>query len=388
MMGIKILAVFYSKELSGGANRSTLSLLEYLIKMYGHEVYAVTPGVGAVNERLDAIGIRWESRPYAIAVTRKLRDGKDFLRVARIKARLLRGWFLAMCMAKKLRARRFDVVYTNESLVLLGHLIARRLRVCSVWHFRSFLEGCVYAADTCFARPDSRLIPICGDMYRYLCDVRRFPERNMVLIRNGLPEEHATPSRQTRENGLHCVACGRITAEKGQMEAVRALSILVKEKRRDDIVLHIAGSRPAYDKSDYYDRVAAYVKKAGLENNVIFHGEVGDMPSFREKMNVEILCSVREPFSRAVMEGMRSGLIVVGSDTGGTPDAVTDGVNGFLYHQGSPEHLAEILERVYLDPEGAARVAKRALQDAAILFSMEENARRVNEVFCSCVNRQ
>ena len=353
--------------------------------MFGHEIYAITPGIGAVNERLDALGIRWESQPYAIAVTKKQNDGKDFLRAARIRARLLCDQLLAIWMAKRLRAQRFDAVYTNESLVLLGHLIAKRLHIGCVWHFRSFLEGCVYATDKYFKLPTSRLIPICGDMYRYLRDSRGFPARNMVLIPNGLQAQPVTPSKQSRENGLHCVQCGRITEEKGQMEAIKAIEILIKQKRHEDVYLHIAGSPPSYDKSGYSARAAAYVKRAGLENNVFFKGEVNDMPSLRANMNVELLCSVREPFSRVVMEGMRSGLIVVGSDTGGTPDAVTDCVNGYLYRQGSPENLAETLERVYLDPQGSARVAANVLRDAATCFSMEENARRVNEVLCGCV---
>jgi len=47
--------------------------------------------------------------------------------------------------------------------------------------------------------------------------------------------------------------------------------------------------------------------------------------------------------------------------------------------------LADVLERVYLDPEGSAKVADRATRDAATQFSMEENARRVNEVLVGCV---
>jgi len=377
---MKILAVFYSKDLSGGANLSTLALLDQLRNLHGHEIVAVTPGIGAVNERLDTLGIRWESHPYRIVVTKMLHDGMDFLRLARIKARLLRDWFLSFWIARKLASERFDVVYTNESLVLLGHLIAKRMGIGCVSHFRSFLEGCVYATDKYFIQPENRLIAICRDMHSFLRDVRGFPEHLIALIPNGLREESVNPSKQSRENGLHCVQCGRITEEKGQMEAVKAMEILVKQRGRDTIYLHIAGSHPTYDKSDYAARVEAYVKRAGLTKNVLFEGEVADMGGFRQRMNVELLCSVREPFSRVVMEGMRSGLIVVGSDTGGTPDAVTHGVNGYLYRQGSPEILADALERIDLDPEGSARVAKRALQDALTCFSMEENARRVNDV--------
>jgi len=48
-----------------------------------------------------------------------------------------------------------------------------------------------------------------------------------------------------------------------------------------------------------------------------------------------ILSSSRESFPYAVLEGMRCGLPVICSDCGGLPDAVQDGINGWLVPRGS-----------------------------------------------------
>jgi glycosyltransferase involved in cell wall biosynthesis len=53
-----------------------------------------------------------------------------------------------------------------------------------------------------------------------------------------------------------------------------------------------------------------------------------------------------EPFSIGVLEGMAAGLPVVASATGGTSEALTDGVCGFLFERGSADELAGILDKL------------------------------------------
>jgi glycosyltransferase involved in cell wall biosynthesis len=52
---------------------------------------------------------------------------------------------------------------------------------------------------------------------------------------------------------------------------------------------------------------------------------------------------------------------VVGTDGGGIPDLVTDGVEGFLVPPFDDEVLAERLERILRDPELASRLGAGAL---------------------------
>jgi glycosyltransferase involved in cell wall biosynthesis len=57
-----------------------------------------------------------------------------------------------------------------------------------------------------------------------------------------------------------------------------------------------------------------------------------------------------EPFSRAVLEGMAAGLVVIGTTLGGTKEIIRHGVNGLLVDPGSVEDLAMSIQLLAEDP--------------------------------------
>lgn len=73
-----------------------------------------------------------------------------------------------------------------------------------------------------------------------------------------------------------------------------------------------------------------------------------------------VLPSRSEGLPRIVMEALARGRPVVGSDAGGIPDIVEDGVNGLLVPPGDAPALAAALERVLTDLEFAERLAAGA----------------------------
>ena len=59
-----------------------------------------------------------------------------------------------------------------------------------------------------------------------------------------------------------------------------------------------------------------------------------------------------------MLEGMISGLVVVATPTGGTPELVSDGENGLLFTPDDPEDLARKIIRLKEDPELRRRLAE------------------------------
>jgi glycosyltransferase involved in cell wall biosynthesis len=89
--------------------------------------------------------------------------------------------------------------------------------------------------------------------------------------------------------------------------------------------------------------VRQQISEAGLTDHVSFLGWVKpeEMPRLLRKFDVLLLPSIwPEPFSRAVLEGMISGLVVIAARTGGTPEAIVDGENGLLFRPNDPSDLA------------------------------------------------
>lgn len=94
------------------------------------------------------------------------------------------------------------------------------------------------------------------------------------------------------------------------------------------------------------------VKALNLEQHVRFFGKVpqASMPPLMADQDVLIFPSEwQEPFARTVLEAMASGLAVIGTTTGGTPEVLDDGETGLTYAAGDVEALARQIVRVCED---------------------------------------
>ncbi len=76
--------------------------------------------------------------------------------------------------------------------------------------------------------------------------------------------------------------------------------------------------------------------------------------------------SQTETLGLVLLESMASGCPVIACNAGGIPDAVQDGVTGFLFEQGVEPG----------DPEGLVNTVKRALSEASDLDSIRARARQ------------
>ena len=169
---------------------------------------------------------------------------------------------------------------------------------------------------------------------------------------------------------------GRLVAVKGVETAIQALKKLVLEQGLQNIKLSIAGSGSA----DYESHLRRLVTQAGLDEYVSFLGHVQpeEMPRLLQQFDVLLLPSTwEEPFSRMVLEGMISGLVVVATPKGGTIEILTDGENGLLFTPGNPEDLARKITTLVENP-----VLRKKLADSGQQTVMERftTARMMDEI--------
>jgi len=149
------------------------------------------------------------------------------------------------------------------------------------------------------------------------------------------------PERRTDGRALRLLFAGRIVAEKGLHTVVEALRRLAGEAVTD-LSLTVAG--PTQD-SAYLRQVQSSL--GPLAARVTFRGVVPweAMPEVYAAHDVYLLPSVwEEPFSIGLLEAMAAGLAVVATPTGGTPEALTDGVNGLMF---PPENGAALAEQLH-----------------------------------------
>lgn len=182
-------------------------------------------------------------------------------------------------------------------------------------------------------------------------------------------------SRARSSNDLKAVYAGGIAYHKGVHVAIEALCQLVKQGHRPTSLTIVGQGHPAYGAS-----LEELVSQAALEEWVHFRPAVPrrDMPRLLQQFDVLLLPTLSdEPLSRAVMEAMACGLVVVATNTGGTPEMIEDGINGLLFEPSDSVGLANHLRAVAKDQELRQRLSKAARQTAEARFGI---GRMIDEI--------
>lgn len=130
---------------------------------------------------------------------------------------------------------------------------------------------------------------------------------------------------------------GRLSESKGGEQALEALRLV--RARVPSAVLLVVGT------VDFYaERMQKQASKIGLEDALVFAGKVPfeDMRCAYAVADVVLVPSICfDSLPRVVLEGMAAGKPVVATKYGGAPEAVIDGVTGYIVNPLVPQEIAE-----------------------------------------------
>ena len=199
------------------------------------------------------------------------------------------------------------------------------------------------------------------------------PVSNARIIYTGLEVDRYLIGDQHQQRkddrSLKLLYAGRLAADKGIETAIEAMEKLVHGQGKRDIRLSLAGS----GSPDYENHLRQLVDGTGLTEHVTFLGWVlpAEMPRLLSKFDALVLPSIwPEPFSRAILEGMISGLVVLATPTGGTPEMIADGENGMLFMPNDPEDLARKIAHLVEYPELQSQIGSAAKHTVLESFTM------------------
>jgi colanic acid/amylovoran biosynthesis glycosyltransferase len=203
------------------------------------------------------------------------------------------------------------------------------------------------------------------------------------------PAAHEGARDGATDGVLRVVSVGWLRWEKGYEYGLRAMRALLD--RGVPARLDILGAVPEewQGKSGERERVLHTVADLELEGRVHLHGQVPSAEVSRRLRASDVLlhASVTEGIPNAILEAMACGLPVVASDCGGVPEAITDGVEGFLAAPRDPEHLAEALARLWANPDLRERMGKAGREKFLSDFTLEHEHRAFVEMYREVVGR-
>lgn len=118
---------------------------------------------------------------------------------------------------------------------------------------------------------------------------------------------------------------GQLIESKGVELLLAQFSIIVRDHPR--VSLHIAGDGP----ENYVAYLKNLVINLGLKSKVTFLGRV-DSISFMADVHSVVVPSIwHEPLARVIYESFAMRKFVIVSNTGGSPEVIKNGVNGYVF---------------------------------------------------------
>ncbi|WON73730.1 glycosyltransferase family 4 protein [Nitrosospira sp. Is2] len=355
-----------------GAELALLELLQGLTQL-NVTCLVLVPAKGPLLTELDRLDIEWRVISYPPWISRRSslvhRMGRTFKALAS-----------SFQMALIITRWRCDIVYTNTTVIGAGALAARLARKPHVWHshesgyhnpnlkfdfghrlvafLMNSLSGGIIVNST----------SVKNDYKRYIR-----PDKMRLIYQSVTVHDKCPQSEPNSGNPpFRCAIIGSLHAWKGQDEAIKALSEVVR--RGVNAHLLVVGDGDKRFTAALHEQVKNY----GLEQRVTFLGYVTDPIRFTQIADVILVCSKWEAFGRVTVEAMLAGKPVVATaNSGGTAELIEEGKTGLLYERGNHIELADKIQYLYENPDARIRLGTAAQMWTAGRFTRERYAREV-----------
>ena len=218
-----------------------------------------------------------------------------------------------------------------------------------------------------------------------------------LLVAAGLPIQHAriihggiaierfldARNRIYRSGHLKLLYAGQLVRHKGVHTAIEAIARLVNERGINQITFTLLGA----GHPDYEEFLHHLVERERLHDFVTFQKPVSkdEMPAMLQQFDVLIFPSIyEEPLARITQEAMASGLVVVGTTTGGTKEILRDGETGLTFAPEDVDGLVEQVTRLIADPDLRCRLAEAGRQTVLENFTLDRMVKEIEAYLVDC----
>ena len=124
-----------------------------------------------------------------------------------------------------------------------------------------------------------------------------------------------------------------------------------------------------------------YIETNGLSKYIDLVDYTSDISMIHKKHDIGLVCSKAEAFGRVTIEYMLAGMLVIGTNTGGTPELIQNAQTGLLYQQGDYNSLVDQLDWVSNNRLEAQKIATQSQSYAKNRFSIDNTVRGVLEIY-------
>lgn len=384
----KINVLFVSHScLSYGAERSLLSLVTSLANNSNFNPIVLIPCKGYMYKKFHENNIDFIVFPYFNWISSLKRLPFNFLG-------FITNFILANVLAKKIKNKNIDIIYTNSLATNFGGLLASKLKCPHIWHIREFVHedlGRFFIPGSHYVK---EFIEKTTNQIVYNSEAvsdkfsRLFTCIESSIVYNGFYFEDERTLIKDRhqlliadKNRINLLVIGTIRREKGQHEAIKCLIELIRRGLK--VELNIVGKGNSF----YIKKLRKLCKRAEVLEFVNFVGLVENPKQYYREAAITLVPSSNEAFGRVVVESCSVGCPVVVSDKGGLKEIIRDGETGLIYELGNIEQLADQVEKLITEKSLYNYIVEQSAIDVRKKFSHEIYKKNIESRLRSVLNR-
>ena len=290
-------------------------------------------------------------------------------------------------LRKVIREQNIALLHANgpQTNVPAG-IIGRFLALPVIWHARNCLRPGMIDIDRMMGFFPDRIIcnsdAIRARFMGGLTEKKSLTILNSVDLADFEPTTSASLLRQELGIPKGAIVLGmtsRLSREKGQHTLLEAVALL--KGRFPDLFALLVGDPIFTEDADVPATLRQLADRLGISERVVFTGFRRDVTRLYAAMNISVLATDMEACGRVLFEAMVMGKPVIGTDNGGTPEIVVDGVTGLLFPYGDAEALSEKITWLLERPEEMSRMGHAGRRRIEANFTIEQYMEKTQKVY-------
>ena len=272
------------------------------------------------------------------------------------------------------------VVHMNDLHCVAFGIMVRQKGIPVVQHIRTVCDD---PRLTNALQVATRLVSVSHYAGAFL---QKFPlSARVEVVRDPIDPVHFDPScvlptEARRPLGLrpdgYVIGCiARFAPNKNHQTLLEAFAQVAE--RVDNAQLLLVGDS---DDPREFRQVVDTVQSLGISDDVVIHGFRSDIVTVHGAADVMVLCSVREPLGKPILEAMSMERAVVTSNCIGLSELVQDRINGRLVNPTSTNEIADVLIEL-VSPSTRTALGKRARHFVVENLSCEKISAQIARMY-------
>lgn len=379
---MKVLLAATSIETFSGASKCLLELATSL-KEQGIDVFVSIP---KSDEKMEQI-LKKRNIKYIV-----IREYQCWYKYKSEKIKPLINWLKVMLNEISIikcrlfiNKEKFDIVHVNALTAYVVGKAAIKENKPVIWHIREFMEEdhnitfinekkslAILNRATAFIAISKT---VCNKWSKKI-------SRPINVIYDGLPIENYYSSFNKSTQEINVLLYGRIVRGKGQLFYIKGVCNIIN-LINVPCKFYFAGR---IEDEIYFKQCIDYINKTGSNKYVEYIGEIKDIKKLLANTNIVCVCSTKEGFGRVTVESMLGNCLVIGADSGATPELIDNNKNGLLYMSNDLNDFSKKLLYCVNNFEDFQEIIDVGTKNALWKFTLKHNIESIVQLYRAEIN--